>query len=90
MWLSLFPVGAKCARVTDLDADYAPNEGFETVLSSTPGNSVVKLILRRNEARTLLQKLIMLGYDSSRLFPTFDGAARAVKEHGWAEIKPRW
>jgi hypothetical protein len=74
-----------------LDGDYTPIEGFERVLSSNgPETSVTKLILRRSEVKVLLQKLIRLGYDSSRLFPTFDGAARAVREHGWAEIKPRW
>jgi hypothetical protein len=90
MWLPLRPFGATSSLVTDFDGAYSPLEGFEVFLSSGGKTTVTKLVLRRSEARLLLQKLIRLGYDSSRLFPTFDGAARAVKEHGWAEIRPRW
>jgi hypothetical protein len=38
----------------------------------------------------LLHKLIKLGYDSGRLFPTFEGAVRAVKESMAARVGPRW
>lgn len=89
-WLPLHPFGAATALVTDLDADYLPLEGFEWFLSRESDTRVTKLLLRKSKAKRLLQQLIRLGYDSSRLFPTFDGAARAVKEHGWAEIRPRW
>jgi hypothetical protein len=91
MWLPLFPFGATCALVTDLDEDYWQTEGFERVLSSdSPETSVMKLMLPKKAAKDILRAPIALGYDSSRLFPTFDGAARAVREHGWAEIRPRW
>ena len=84
MWLPLSP-----SLLPDLEADYSQTEGFERVLVG-PETNVTKLILPNGEAPSLLHKLIKLGYDASRLFPTFDGAARAVREHGWARIGRSW
>jgi hypothetical protein len=50
------------------------------------GSSLVKLTLQRKHACLLMHKLIKLGYDASRLFPGFAGAALCVRESDWARI----
>ena len=47
---------------------------------------VIKVLLKASEAPMLLHKLIRLGYDSARLFPTYEGAVRSVREYAWARI----
>ena len=84
MWLPL-----TTALVPDLEADYIQPEGFEQTLVR-PETKVTKLMLPKSEARNLFHKLIKLGYDAYQLFPTFNGAARAVKEHGSAKIGRSW
>ena len=84
MWLPL-----TTSPVPDLEAVYIQLEGFEHALAG-PDANVTKLTLPKREAPSLFHKLIKLGYDASRLFPTFEGAARAVKEHGSARIGRSW
>jgi len=78
-------------EIGDHTRKYEVHDVFETILSAEgTGCSVKKILLNTNEATMLLHKVIKLGYDSGRLFPTFEGAVRAVKESMSARIGPRW
>jgi hypothetical protein len=78
-------------EIGDLRRNYEGCEGLESILSrEDSGCRLTKLMLDRGEAAMLLHKLIKLGYDAGRLFPTYEGAARAVKESMDAKIGPRW
>jgi hypothetical protein len=75
----------------DPNAEYQETAGFEKILSDHgPQCRVIKLLLEMERPSFLLHKLIKLGYDGSRLFPGFGGAARAIKEHSWAHIGSAW
>ena len=78
-------------EIGDHTRKYEVHDVFETILSAEgTGCSVKKILLNTNEATMLLHKVIKLGYDSGRLFPTFERAVRAVKESMSARIGPRW
>jgi hypothetical protein len=86
MWKSL-----TMEEIGDTEREYNVCDEFEAILSAeTSGCKVTKILLDARQAYLLLHKLIKLGYDSGRLFPTFEGAARAVKERAWAKIGVRW
>jgi hypothetical protein len=67
--------------------EYQPVFPLEELLSR-PGSgcSLTKVLLKQEEAKMLLHRLIKLGFDGARLFPTYEGAARATAEHTWARI----
>ncbi len=50
------------------------------------GCSLTKVLVKQEEAKMVLHRLIKLGFDGARLFPTYEGAARATAEHTWARI----
>jgi hypothetical protein len=83
--------GLSMAEFGDPDRQYEVSDGFEAFLSADASRcKVTKILLNTQEAKILLHKVIKLGYDRGRLFPTFEGAARAVKESTEAGIGPRW
>jgi hypothetical protein len=62
---------------------------FENILGDPKANcTLTKVVLKEPEAKMLLHRLIKLGFDGARLFPTYEGAARATEEHTWARIGP--
>jgi hypothetical protein len=75
------------ARCSDLTSRYEVDVALEDllVLGSDRGQPV-KLTLQRSHGQMLLHKLIKLGYDGSRLFPGYEGAALCVREFDWARI----
>jgi hypothetical protein len=88
--------GLSMSEIGDARREYEVSDGFETSLSKDgSGCKVTKILLNTGaatdqqgvtEATMLLHKVIKLGYDRCRLFPTFEGAARAVKERTEARI----
>jgi FRG domain len=76
--------------IGDHKGQYTVSDVFENILSADGTDCcVTKVLLRITEAEMLLHKLIKLGYDGARLFPTFEGAVRATKESMIARIGPR-
>lgn len=69
-------------------AEYCQDKALEQVISEQTPGSVVRLDLDRSCAKLLLHKLIKLGYDSSRFFPTFEGVVRCLEEYKSAGIPP--
>jgi hypothetical protein len=73
----------------DGTSEYVQGEPLESILSNPDtGCSLAKVLLKETEAKMLLHRLIKLGTDGARLFPTYEGAARATDEHRFARIGP--
>lgn len=74
----------------DAATGFDPGEPAESILSEpSSGCTLTKVLLKETEAKMLLHRLIKLGIDGARLFPTYKGAARATDEHTWARIGPQ-
>jgi hypothetical protein len=89
MWspISIMPISI--TKAPPNKSEYEPAESLDEILSPTSsGCSIVKVTLRETEAKNLLHGLIKIGFDGGRLFPTYEGAARATEEHTWARIGP--
>lgn len=69
-------------------AEYMPDEPLEQVISHQSPGSVVRLSLDASHAKTLLHKVMKLGYDSSRFFPTFEGVVRCLQDYRAAGMGP--
>lgn len=70
-----------------LGSRYEGDVALEDLFISDPNRGrPAKLILQRRHGQMLLHKLIKLGYDASRLFPGYGGAALSVRELDWARI----
>ncbi len=66
---------------------FVPAFPLEELLSQAGlGCSLTKVLVKQEEAKMVLHRLIKLGFDGARLFPTYEGAARATAEHTWARI----
>jgi hypothetical protein len=76
-------------NLPNLNAEYQSTP-FESILAGGGVNSITKLIVEVQYPSFLLNKIIKLGYDGSRLFPGFEGAAQAVREHAWSGSGPAW
>jgi hypothetical protein len=71
-----------------LQAEYVPDDPLEDVISRQSPGSVVRLSLDRSCARMLLHKVMKLGYDSSRFFPTFEGVVRCLEDYRLVGMPP--
>jgi hypothetical protein len=70
------------------EQEYTPDEPLEKIISEQSPGSTVQVTLDRSFAKQLLHRTMKLGYDSSHLFPTFEGTVRCLKEHELAGMPP--
>ncbi|MBV9762094.1 MAG: FRG domain-containing protein [Acidobacteriaceae bacterium] len=76
------------SETADLQGEYCPDRPLEEVIAEQSPKSLAQVRLKRSFAPMLLHQIIKLGYDSSRLFPTFDGVVRCLHEYEWARMGP--
>jgi hypothetical protein len=70
----------------DAAGEFQEMPPFERLLTNSGPCRVTKLLLETRLPWLLLHRLIKLGYDSSSLFPGFEGSVRAIKEYAWARV----
>jgi hypothetical protein len=70
------------------EQEYTPDEPLEKIIPEQHPASMVQLTLDRHFANDLLRKTMKLGYDSSRLFPSFEGTVRCLEDYVLAGMPP--